>query len=84
MIVSQANNSGRLTVMLAFPALKLIAMREENCLSKSKLPLPLGYLRWLQYIFLIISKRLLRNGLEHSLVACAFLARPTPDFRVLS
>ena len=84
MIVSQANNPGLLTVMLAFPALKLIAMREEKCHSKSKLPLPLGYLRWLQYIFLIISKRLLRNGLEHSLVACAFLARPTPDFRVLS
>ena len=84
MIVSQANNPGLLTVMLVFPALKLIAIREEKCLSKSKLPLPLGYLRWLQYIFLIISKRLLRNGLEHSSVACAFFSRPTPDSCVLS
>ena len=74
-----------MTVMLVFPALNVIAVREEKCLSKSKLPLPLGYLRWLQYIYLlIISKRLERNGLEHSSVIYYFLVRPTPHSCVLS
>ena len=46
--------------------------------------MPLVYLRWLQYIFSIISKRPDRNGLEDSSITCAFLVRPIPDSCVLS